>query len=209
MSDYSNILDLFSDQEIKSHIETILVATEEVAKKERVSGFHHSFYVPGWIGLIQQSIVENKMDKFVAQPFYGGKNYFEYADWLIEQSKTIAELQVKYKPEGENIDDTYENQCGTIRKLFNLALNEWIDVCPEVALYCNKKYTENTLISAAGIVQNAYTENLKSIGYVVLPSQSDKKFTDEIKGGLYFIAGYILNVLILAAIFGLGSLIFG
>lgn len=209
MSDYSNILNLFSDQEIKSHIESILVATEEVAKKERVSGFHHSFYVPGWIGLIQQSIVEKKMDKFVTQPFYGGKNYFEYADWLIEQSKTIADLQVKFKPEGENIDDTYENQCGAIRKLFNLALNEWIDVCPEVALYCNKKYTENTLISAAGIVQNAYTENLKSIGYVVLPSKSDKKFTDEIKGGLYFIAGYILNILILAAIFGLGSLIFG
>ena len=69
MSDYSNILNLFSDQELKNHIETLLVATEEISKKERVSGFHHSFYVPGWIGLIQQSIVEKKMNKFVVQPF--------------------------------------------------------------------------------------------------------------------------------------------
>lgn len=104
MSDYSNILNLFPDQELKNRIETILVATEEISKKERVSGFHHRFYVPGWIGLIQQSIVENKMNKFVVQPFYDEKNYYEYGDWLIEQSKTIAELQVKNKPEGDSVD---------------------------------------------------------------------------------------------------------
>ena len=39
------------------------------------------------------------MNKFVVQPFYGVKNYYEYGDWLIEQSKTIAELQVKNQPE--------------------------------------------------------------------------------------------------------------
>ena len=75
MSDYSNILNLFPDQELKNRIETILVATEEISKKERVFGFHQRFYVPGWIGLIQQSIVENKMNKFVVQPFYDEKNY--------------------------------------------------------------------------------------------------------------------------------------
>lgn len=208
MSDYSNILNLFPDQELKNRIETILVATEEISKKERVSGFHHLFYVPGWIGLIQQSIVENKMNKFVVQPFYDEKNYYEYGDRLIEQSKTIAELQVKNKPEGDSVDEAYENQCAAIRKLFNLALDVWIDVCPEIALYCNHKYTEKTLISAAGIEQNAYEENLKPMGYVVTPSKSDRKFTDDVKDGFYYIAGYILNILILAAIFGLGSLIF-
>lgn len=209
MSEYSDILGLFSDPELKNRIESILVATDAISKKESVSGFHHRYYVPGWIGLIQQSIVEKKMNKFALQPFYGEKHYLEYADWLIDQSKTVAELQVKYRPEGDRVDDSYEKQCKVIRKLFSYALNVWIDACPEVALYCNREYTENTLISAAGIVQNAYEKNLKPVGYYVIKSKSDRKFTDEIKGGFYYIAGYILNVLIVAAIFGIGSLIFG
>ena len=56
----TKILSLFDDQELRKHVESVLDATEDISKKERVSDFHHCFYIPDWIGLIQQSIVEKK-----------------------------------------------------------------------------------------------------------------------------------------------------
>lgn len=92
-----------------------------------------------------------------------------------------------------------------------LLLNCWIDCCPEVATYCNQDYIENTKISPAGIMYKNLSANLKQIGFKKSEgkSKSGKSFVEDVKGGLYYIAGYILNILIFAAIFGLGSLIFG
>lgn len=209
MSDYTEIISLFQDPEIASRVEALLKATDVISKREPVYGFHHKYYVPGWIGIIQQMIVENKMNKFSSQQFYDDKNYLEYADWLIKLSKEISDLQIKYKPEGEKIDLDYEHKCNTLIKIFNVTFEAWIEACPEIATYCNHEYTENTLISAAGIVQNAFIENLGAIGYVVQPSKSERKFMDEVRGQLYYIAGYIINVLLLGLIFGIGSTIFG
>lgn len=205
MPDYSAVLNLFSDQEIVSRVETILAATESIAHKEPTYGFHHKYYMPGWIGLIQQRIVEKKMAKFTSQPFYDGKNYLEYANWLIEQSKSIADLQLQYKPENNLVDEQYEKQCKSLRDLFNLALELWIDACPEIAMYCNQQYDENTLLSPAGVVQNAYSTYLGPIGYVVLPSNKKRKFTEEVKSSLYHLAGLILNFILLFLIYCLIS----
>ena len=74
------------------------------------------------------------------------------------------------------------------------------------------KYTENTLISPAGMVYKGLEENLKELGYGQSDdSSNDSKSSvkDEAKGCLYSIAGYILNILLLAAIFGLLGAIFG
>ena len=209
MTNFDNILSLFPDPELSARVEDILRATEVIANKEPVYGFHHKFYVPGWIGVIQQQIVQNKMDKFSTQPYYLDKNYFQYADWLIEQSKEMADLLMRSKPEGDEENEDYNKQCNALIKLFNLAFDCWIDSCPEIATYCNREYTENTLISPAGIVQNAFKESLGPIGYKTTSPKSGRKFVDEVKGFFYMIASYIINLMLLAAIFGLGSLIFG
>ncbi len=92
-----------------------------------------------------------------------------------------------------------------------MLLNSWVDCCPEVATYCNQQYTQDTMISPAGLMYKNLCVNLKPLGFKEgeAKSSSGKSFVEDVKGGLYMIAGYVLNCLLLAAIFGLGSLIFG
>ncbi len=209
--DYSEILNLFQDKELSEKILELLKAGVEISQKEPVIGFHHSFYVPGWIGFIQETIVEKKMNKFVELPFYHDKNYYEFGNWFSIGSKEVAEMLVKSKETYNTSDELYEKQCMAINNLYTMLLNSWVDCCPEVATYCNQQYTQDTMISPAGLMYKNLCVNLKPLGFKEgeAKSSSGKSFVEDVKGGLYMIAGYVLNCLLLAAIFGLGSLIFG
>ena len=211
MSDYSAILDLFPEGELKNRILELLEAAFSISQKTPVIGFHHRFYVPGWIGLIQESVVEKKMNRFVEQPYYKNMNFYEFGNWFSLGSKEVADLQIKSKELYNTDVDEYTKQCNAINTLYMMLLNLWIDSCPEVATYCNQAYTENTLISPAGLMHKNLCTFLKPIGFKEseAKSSSGKRFIEDVKGGLYFIAGYLINILLLAGIFGLGSLIFG
>ena len=58
------ILLLFPDGMLKNNLRELIVANDSLANKEPVYGFHYKFYVPGWIGFIQECVVESKMQKF-------------------------------------------------------------------------------------------------------------------------------------------------
>ena len=62
------------------------------------------------------------------------------------------------------------------------------------------------------MVYKGLEENLKELGYEQSDDSgqgSNSSVKDDAKGCLYSIAGYILNILLLAAIFGLLGAIFG
>ena len=209
MNSFNNILDMFPTREMKDKINDIIVVINELSQKTPVVGFHHSFYVPGWIGFFQIMAVESKMNKFTSQSFCRNLNYFEFGDWIIDKSKEIAELQ-----KGMTTDDTQmtQSQNEAIIRVFKVLAALWMNYLPEVSTYHSIKYTENTLISPAGMVYKGLEENLKELGY----EQSDdsehaskSSVKDDAKGCLYSIAGYIMNILLLAAIFGLLGAIFG
>ena len=75
MNNVNNILDMFPEREMKDKLNDIIIAINELSQKTPVVGFHHSFYVPGWIGFFQLMAVESKMNKFASQPFCRNTNY--------------------------------------------------------------------------------------------------------------------------------------
>ena len=209
MNSFNNILDMFPSMEMKEKINDIIVVIDELSHKTPVVGFHHSFYVPGWIGFFQLMFVESKMNKFASQPFCRNMNYFEFGDWIINKSKEIVDLQKEM-----TTDDTQlaQSQNEAIIRVFKVMTALWMNFLPEVSTYHSIKYTENTLISPAGMVYKGLEENLKDLGYEAGDDSgqaSKSSVKDEAKGCLYSIAGYILNILLLAIIFGILGAIFG
>jgi hypothetical protein len=136
-------------------------------------------------------------------------NYFEFGDWIINKSKEIVDLQKEM-----TTDDTQlaQSQNEAIIRVFKVMTALWMNFLPEVSTYHSIKYTENTLISPAGMVYKGLEENLKDLGYEAGDDSgqaSKSSVKDEAKGCLYSIAGYILNILLLAIIFGILGAIFG
>ena len=209
MNSFNNILDMFPTREMKDKINDIIVVINELSQKTPVVGFHHSFYVPGWIGFFQIMDVESKMNKFASQTFCRNMNYFEFGDWIINKSMEIVDLQKEM-----TTDDTQlaQSQNEAIIRVFKVMTALWMNFLPEVSTYHSIKYTENTLISPAGMVYKGLEENLKDLGYEAGDDSgqaSKSSVKDEAKGCLYSIAGYILNILLLAIIFGILGAIFG
>ena len=203
---------MFPEREIKDKLNDIIVVIDELSHKTPVVGFHHSFYVPGWIGFFQLMFVESKMNKFASQSFCRNMNYFEFGNWVINKSKEIADIQ-----KGIAIDDPQmtKSQNDAIIRVFKVLAALWMNYLPEVSTYHSIKYTENTLISPAGLVYKGLEDNLKDLGYEQSDDSDDSGHSskssvkDDAKGCLYSIVGYILNILLLAAIFGLLGAIFG
>lgn len=203
---------MFPEREMKDKLNDIIVVIDELSHKTPVVGFHHSFYVPGWIGFFQLMFVESKMNKFASQSFCRNMNYFEFGNWVINKSKEIADIQ-----KGIAIDDPQmtKSQNDAIIRVFKVLAALWMNYLPEVSTYHSIKYTENTLISPAGLVYKGLEDNLKDLGYEQSDDSDDSGHSskssvkDDAKGCLYSIVGYILNILLLAAIFGLLGAIFG
>ena len=127
MNSFNNILDMFPKREMKDKINDIIVVINELSQKTPVVGFHHSFYVPGWIGFFQIMDVESKMNKFASQTFCRNMNYFEFGDWIINKSKEIAELQ-----KGMTTDDTQmtQSQNEAIIRVFKVLAALWMNYLP-------------------------------------------------------------------------------
>lgn len=200
---------MFPEREMKDKLNDIIIAINELSQKTPVVGFHHSFYVPGWIGFLQLMAVESKMNKFASQPFCRKTNYFAFGDWIINKSKEIADLQKRTVSDDQQMA---QSQNEAIIRVFKVITALWMNYLPEVSTYHRIKYIENALISPAGMVYKGLEDNLKDLGYGQSDDsshESKSRVKDETKGCLYSIAGYILNILLLAAIFSLLGAIFG
>ena len=207
MENTEKILALFPSEDIKDKLKDIISAIQYISNKEPIVGFHHSFYVPGWIGVIQLMIVESNMNKFTSETFYKEMNYLQFAQWIADQSEEIAELQ-----KGIDIDDYLlkESQNNAIIDLFLAISTLWMNYLPEASRHPSIKYTEDSLISPAGLLFKLLEESLKDLGYSPSKDKESSKtsFKEEIKNQFNFIVGYILNILLLGCIFAIIGAIF-
>ena len=200
------ILLLFPDGMLKNNLRELTVANDSLANKEPVYGFHHKFYVPGWIGLIQEWVVESKMQKFDQSEFYAGKGYIEFLNWIVDKAEAVANSY----SEIENVDDgKTATRKEIIVTVFDSIIENWAKCCPEIATYCNLDFGSNTKISPIGWIHYKFASTLQIFGYPQFDSTpSNSSFASEMKAQGYWIIGYILNAIILACVFGIIGAIF-
>lgn len=201
---------MFDSDEINKIISELIDAANTISKKEPTIGFHHKFYVPGWIGGIQIWCVERKMSAFEKTVFYKDKNYLDFANWIIDSSKKLADLHTKNIETDDSKDkERTRQQSNAIIYILAEITNAWYNCAPEVASICNRKYTKNTMISLAGIVRFAVEDNLKPIGCPQSPRNHEQSFKEDLKDIRDIVLTYICNLILLSLILGLGRLIFG
>lgn len=209
MENFNDILDMFPSKEMKEKLNEVIIAIDELSRKTPVVGFHHSFYVPGWIGYIQQMFVESKMNKYASGKFCQNMNYYEFGDWIIDKSKEVTDIQMQTAAEDKTMSQT---QAEAIARVFNVISALWINCCPEISTYCNIEYEDNTLISPAGIVYKGIENNLIELGIdnnETVKGSSEPEFKERAKNMFYMFAGYIINIILLASIVGILGAIFG
>ena len=201
-----DILSQFPDGDLKNIMQELIVANDSLANKEPVYGFHHKFYVPGWIGFIQECIVESKMQKFDKQVFYAGKGYIDFINWIGDKADAVA----KCYSEIENMDEAKSTVCKKlIVAIFDSTIDNWAKCCPEIATYCNFDFNENTKISPIGWIHYKLASILQKFEYPQFDSSSSKgSAVSVMKAQGYYIIGYILNVIILACVLGIIGAIF-
>lgn len=206
-----NDLLLFEDGEIKTILVEFVEAGKEISKKEPVFGFHHQFYVPGWIGLVQESIVNKKMFEWESQNFYKDKNYTDFAMWIIESSEKIGKLHMSNRPDLLNVEamTLFEKQSEMIIQITLLLIEAWRAASPEVSTALNRRVDSDVRMSLYGVVRNDVSLNLKDIGFPqVSVGSNEKGCLEGLKEISYRILGMFVNVMTLAAIAGLISLFF-
>lgn len=206
MNDRTAIIESFTSQEMKDEISKLLDIMQELANKTPVVGLHHRFYVPGWIGFVQQMIVEQQMDKVSKQSFScAGLDYYEFGNWIINKSVEIVEMQGKYE---NTTPDMSETQNEIINRVFSDLVAIWASVIPEVASYCNIQYAENTLISRHAFILKTLDQTLEKVGRAKYPLDTSKEpsFKEQTKHTARLIAGYLVNILVLGVIFGILNL---
>ena len=200
---------MFPSSEMKEKLNEVILAIDELSRKTPVVGFHHSFYVPGLIGYIQQLLVESKMNDFALQKFCRGMNYYEFADWIVDKSKEVVELQKQTVATDKELEQT---QAEAISRVFQVISTLWMNCSPEIATYYSIEYGENRLISPAGVVYRGIESNLKELGIEYTDNKkgdSGHSFKESAQNLFYMIAGYILNIILLASIIGIIGAIFG
>lgn len=199
----NEIVDLFPKGQLRDEVKELVLAAEEIAKKEPIVGFHHSFYVPGWIGAIQEMVVNSKMHDFESKPYFHEKSYTDFAQWLIDSSAKISELQKQNKPDESNSSalEEYNIQSKAIVKTFSVLIELWVNSAPEVATMFNRIIDSNVRMSLYGIVYQNVSHNLRDFGFKQISEKPNEKgFLEEGKDMLYRLAGMFINILIFGII---------
>lgn len=197
-------LEIFDNKEIKDILSEIIIACYDLPKCPRAVGFHHKFYVPGWIGFIQETIVNKNMHKWRSEVFYKGKTYDEFMFWMISSSEKLCELQISSKPANDMDEEDmllYKQRKKAIVDTVDDLIKVWSSVAPEVVFQRNLKGDEDGPISPYKFVCDNVAIALEDLGY---PKPYVSKNTGgcraEMRELFYRVAGMFINCLTLAAI---------
>lgn len=200
-------LSVFHNEELKSRLTELVDACIELSQRTPVVGFHHRFYVPGFIGFIQEKIVENKINKWESQIFYKDKNYEEFGSWIVDITTKVVKLHLDEKPIEDNGADLtiYNAQSQVIIELTHILLNVWSDCAPEVANTPNRIVKDKFIKSLYGIIYNEAAVELNKIGFRRPPvsKSSEPGCLGELRVLGIRILGYIINIILFSLIFTL------
>lgn len=193
----------------QDYISQLNSLAEALAKQPQQVGFVHKFFVPGWIGFIQECLVESKMTKVSKQPIYQGMGYFECGDKIADLVAKVCEAKKESVENFEKSNDDPENL--TIMSSAIYALDAWTHIYPEIAYWMNRKIDDNTVTNALGIIQGNIRNSLSAIMDVPSEKMSNGSgsFASAMKAMGGQIAAMFCNMLVFAALAGLLSAIFG
>lgn len=194
----------------KKYLAELDELTATLEKRPQTVGFVHRFFVPGWIGFIQECIIENKMSKAAKQPIHKGLNYYECGDKIVELTRKACEARKQsenfHEKENNNIDNL-----SIVNSSFR-AIDAWANIYPEIAYWMDRQVNGSYVTCALGIVQENVKCSLSEI--VELPSEKknhkpNSTFMRDMKAMGGQIAAMFCNILVFAAIASLIGAIFG
>lgn len=193
----------------QKYIDQLDEMTIILSQKPQTVGFVHKFFVPGWIGFIQECFVEDKMSKVAKRPIYNGLGYFECGERIIELVSNACKARTESNPEFTKSNDDVDNL-----RILSSAMNAmaaWTNVYPEIAKWMNRKVGNRYVTSALGIIQRDVKKSISSI--MDVPSEGNNNrsssFMREIKDLGKSIAAYTCNMIIFCAIFSVLIAVFG
>ncbi len=193
------LLSSFPEGEMKKTLKEVIAAFECLLQKEPVYGFHHRFYVPGWICMIQLQCVKFKMNKFCKKNFYGGIGYRDFINWIADKANKVA----KHADEIQTFDEETNDSCKKqVIEIFESLAEVWYQCCPEVAVFPNC-YLNDKKISPYRFLQVWLAVILEDFGYPKLKEDSagvTKDFAGVAKDFAWHFAGYIINILTLGVL---------
>jgi hypothetical protein len=166
-------LSVFHNEELKCLLTELVDACNELSQRTPVFGLDFRFYIPGWIGFVQEKIVENRFSKFENKVFYKDKNYVEFANWVVDRTAKIVELHLANKPLDN--DDTslkiYNAQSQVIIDLTHVVLDVWRRCAPEVSTTPNRIVKDKFIKSLYAIIYNEAAVELNKVGFRRPPVQ--------------------------------------
>lgn len=213
MENVQEIIGSIHENEIKEKMKELYEAMEVLSHKQPVTGFHHRFYVPGWIGSIQWLIVSSKMDKWCKQPFYKGMDYYEFADWIGDTAHVLHDYLNNPATKGR-VD--YEQHSNEIVSAVYMLMYMWVECSPEVSSFTDRDYLDEATGQeykvSIGFLLNKRLED--EVGKPSLATDTTAKSSvwkdikEDAKSYGYMIAGWLINLVIFLLIVGLISAIF-
>ena len=174
-------------------------------------GFHHKFYIPGWIGWIQRIFVEKKMDQQAKKPIYKGKGYYDCGFKIASLVYDACESRRLSDPCFQKDNNHPAHQAIYLNAM--QALKDWSQIYPEIAEMPNRRINDQTYISTSGLLYHKIQSHLSEIMDVkgedkinVKPKES--MLSDIIDFGQWLIT-WACNMIVFVAIFSILIAIFG
>lgn len=188
----------------KKYLAELEELTATLEKKPQTVGFVHRFFIPGWIGFIQECIVERKISKAARQPIYKGLNYYECGDKIVELTQKACEVRKQSEDFKEKENDNADN-LSILNSSFR-AIDAWTNIYPEIAYWMNRKVNDKYVTCALGLVQKNVKNALSEI--IDLPAEKrnhkpNSSFKREMKAMGGQLAATFCNILALAVIVSL------
>lgn len=194
----------------KDYINELDSLTSALKKQPQFVGFNHKFYVPGFIGFIQEWIVESKMNKVARTPIYNGKGYYACADKIM---KLVDGACKSKKESAENFEKNNQDpESLQILTSASNALEAWVEIYPEIAYWMNRKINDRYITNAFGVIQGNIRESMSTIMDIPKDNFRPKyktSFGSQMKSMGNQVLGMICNVILFALIIVLFATIFG
>lgn len=196
--------------EYEKYLRELDELTNAMSRRPQTVGFVHKFFVPGWIGFIQECVVEHKMSKAAKLPIYNNLDYYQCADKIIELTDYACKA-IKESADFNGKDNENTKHLAVFVSV-SKSIEAWVNIYPEIACWMNLKIDDKHITSVLGIVEKNIKHSLSSIMDISqdrVKSKYNSSFGQEMKAMGNQILAIICNLLVLSIVGLLLSAIFG
>lgn len=188
--------------------------TSVLSNKPQTVGFVHKFIVPGWIGIIQEFIIEHRMSKVAMQPLYNGLNYYKCGNRIADLVDDACVARIRSATDFVKSNDDPDNL--RIMSSALRAVETWAGLYPEIAYRMNQKISNEYVTNYLSIIQSKVNDAITSIMNIDRDTSSEDKprsfvcnAKDELMNMGWHLAAWVCNATLLIAIWSVLIVIFG